>query len=77
MEVPTASGSHCLELTAKETKETIYTEQTVFREEGGREGRREEKRKLIEKERKGKRYKLLLKLVLKGKNGFIRIQKSM
>lgn len=40
MEVPTASGSHCLELTAKETKETIYTEQMVFREEGGREGER-------------------------------------
>ena len=39
----------------------------VFREEGGREGRREEKRKQIEKERKGKRYKLLLKLVNKRK----------
>ena len=39
----------------------------VFREEGGREERREEKRKQIEKERKGKRYKLLLKLVNKRK----------
>ena len=49
----------------------------VFREEGGREERREEKRKQIEKERKGKRYKLLLKSVNKRKKWFYQNTKSM